>query len=222
MWTDLLKSPFIWLVSFSYMVVFAAKTSACDWGQMYLIEERGKSPLVGSSFTSSVETGGFFGGILAGYLTDWILRRAATKKRKITATARLPVAIVMMATTGLTLHLLVWNVDANTSQLFITTLGFILGCSLYGPIAIFGVMATEAAPGHLSGTSHAIVALAANGKCSPKRCFPLSDHTNCVSFVFCFYQLVPSPRACPLVSLPASTAGRPCSCSWKVSPSSPC
>lgn len=32
------------------MVVFAAKTSACDWGQMYLIEEKDKSQLVGEYF----------------------------------------------------------------------------------------------------------------------------------------------------------------------------
>lgn len=29
----------------------------------------------GSAFISSVETGGFFGGILAGYVTDWLMRR---------------------------------------------------------------------------------------------------------------------------------------------------
>jgi len=45
----------------------------------------------------------------------------------------------------------------------ITIIGFVLGACLYGPIAIFGVVASESAPQHLSGTSHAIVALAANG-----------------------------------------------------------
>lgn len=160
-WVSLLKSPFIWLISFSYMVVFAAKTSACDWGQMYLIEEKGKSQLVGSSFTSSVEAGGFFGGVLAGYLTDLIMKRAS-QTGKPSASARLPVATAMMLVVSLCLHGFRFHVDASTSQLFITSLGFLLGCALYGPIAIFGVMASTAAPTHLSGTSHAIVALAAN------------------------------------------------------------
>lgn len=36
---DLVTSPFLWLVSFSYLVVFCAKTSAVDWGQLYLMED---------------------------------------------------------------------------------------------------------------------------------------------------------------------------------------
>lgn len=43
--------------------------------------------------------------------------------------------------------------------------GFLLGVGIYGPMALYGVIATEAAPAHLSGTSHAIVAMASNGEC---------------------------------------------------------
>lgn len=43
-------------------------------------------------------------------------------------------------------------------------IGFGLGFALYGPIALYGIMAIEASPAHISGTSQAIVALAANGK----------------------------------------------------------
>ncbi|KAM7286405.1 putative glucose-6-phosphate translocase [Ixodes scapularis] len=46
--------------------------------------------------------------------------------------------------------------------LAISCLGLFLGACLYGPIAIFGVAATESAPAHLSGTSHAVAALAAS------------------------------------------------------------
>ena len=42
--------------------------------------------------------------------------------------------------------------------------GFILGGGLYGPTALYGIMAVEAAPAHLSGTSHAIVSMASSGK----------------------------------------------------------
>ena len=43
-------------------------------------------------------------------------------------------------------------------------MGFVFGFGIYGPIAVYGVMAIESAPSHLSGTSHATVALAANSK----------------------------------------------------------
>ena len=46
-WNDLVTSPFLWLVAVAYFVVFAAKTSVTEWGQMFLIEDLGHSPFVG-------------------------------------------------------------------------------------------------------------------------------------------------------------------------------
>lgn len=74
----------------------------------------------------------------------------------------MPVAILFMIVVAASLHLFHFNVTPETSQIFISLIGFIHGAGLYGPIAIYGVVATESAPAHLSGTSHAIVALAAN------------------------------------------------------------
>ena len=39
-----------------------------------------------------------------------------------------------------------------------------MGFGFYGPVSLYGVMAIEAAPTHLSGTSHAIVAMSANSE----------------------------------------------------------
>jgi len=108
----------------------------------------------------------------------------------------------MMLVVGLCLHAFRFYVDASTSQLFITGLGFILGSALYGPIAIFGVMASEAAPSHLSGTSHAIVALAANGN-------SIDFYTNqMILNMFCIQQLVPSFLVSHSVCWHSSTVGR--------------
>ena len=49
-------------------------------------------------------------------------------------------------------------------QMLITLIGFIIGFGIYGPVSLYGVMAIEAAPTHLSGTSHAVVSLACNSK----------------------------------------------------------
>ncbi|CAN8010354.1 unnamed protein product [Ixodes pacificus] len=156
---DLVRSPFLWLVSFGYLVVFCAKTSAVDWGQLYLMEDLGHSQYVGSSLTSSIESGGFFGGILAGYLTDWFLRAG---KGRGSGNARMPVAVLFLAGVAAGFHALCFHVSRDSSELAISCLGLFLGACLYGPIAIFGVAATESAPAHLSGTSHAVAALAAS------------------------------------------------------------
>ncbi len=46
-WRDLVRSPFLWLVSVAYLIVFAAKTSVTEWGQMFLIEDLGHSAFTG-------------------------------------------------------------------------------------------------------------------------------------------------------------------------------
>lgn len=50
------------------------------------------------------------------------------------------------------------------AQIWILFLGAMFGFSSYGPIALFGVIASESAPSNFCGTSHAVVALMANGK----------------------------------------------------------
>ncbi|KAI7688881.1 Glucose-6-phosphate exchanger SLC37A4 [Sarcoptes scabiei] len=161
---DLLKSPMIWLISFAYMIVFATKTSVCDWTQLYMIEDLQKPQMTASSFNSSFETGGFFGGILAGILTDYMIRkhRSSRDVNDEKSSIRLPIATLMILISSLSLHSLCFWIDTDSSLMFINLLAFILGLSLYGPIAIFGVIASESVPKNLSGTSHAIVALAAN------------------------------------------------------------
>lgn len=126
---DLVRSPFLWLVSFGYLVVFCAKTSVVDWG------------------------------ILAGCLTDWFLR---ARKGRGSGNARMPVAVLFLAGVAAGFHALCFQVSRDSSELAISCLGLFLGACLYGPIAIFGVVATESAPAHLSGTSHAVAALAAS------------------------------------------------------------
>lgn len=50
------------------------------------------------------------------------------------------------------------------TQIWILFLGAMFGFSSYGPISLFGVIASESAPSNFCGTSHAVVALMANGK----------------------------------------------------------
>nr|XP_027211284.1 glucose-6-phosphate exchanger SLC37A4-like [Penaeus vannamei] len=154
---DLARSPFLWVVSVSYMVVFCSKTALSDWGQIYLIEELGRSQMQASSFTSAIETGGFMGGILAGVITDKMAR-----KLRIVGNVRLMVAAGFMVACAVGLHLLCYLLSPQSSQLLVSAVGVLLGASMFGPISIYGIVASESFPAHLSGTAHAVVALAAN------------------------------------------------------------
>lgn len=154
---ELAASPFLWIVCLCYMVVFCSKTAVSDWGQIYLMEELGRTQMQASQFTSAMETGGFFGGILAGIVTDRI-----ASKLKIKGNPRLIVASVFMLACAVGLHLLNYILTISTSQIFVSSVGFLLGASMFGPISIYGIVASESFPAHLSGTAHAVVALAAN------------------------------------------------------------
>lgn len=159
----LLHSKFIWVISVCYLVVSSIKTSVTDWSQMYLMADCNQSPLVASSFVSSVEFGGFIGGVAAGYLSD-LYMKYSLKGNVLPPTGhpRMTIALLFAAVTGVCLHLLYFNVSSSTSAIFINQIGMLLGGSVYGQIAIFGVVATQSVISEMSGTSHAIAALAAN------------------------------------------------------------
>ncbi|KAM6432294.1 glucose-6-phosphate exchanger SLC37A4 isoform 1-T1 [Liasis olivaceus] len=178
---ELLCSPYLWVLSSGYLVVFGVKTCCTDWGQLFLIQERGQSALVGSSYMSALEIGGLVGSIAAGYLSDRAVARVGLSNY---GNPRHPLLISMMA--GMSASLFLFRVTVTNSspkgnyswnqflyplanlvgfterEFWILLLGAVFGFCSYGPIALFGVIANESAPPNLCGTSHAIVALMAN------------------------------------------------------------
>ncbi|ELK12055.1 Glucose-6-phosphate translocase [Pteropus alecto] len=178
---ELLLSPYLWILSTGYLVVFGVKTCCTDWGQFFLIQEKGQSALVGSSYMSALEVGGLVGSIAAGYLSDRAMAKAGLS---IHGNPRHGLLLFMMAGMTVSMYLLRVTVTSDSPkdaafwtpalhplaeltgfkehELWILVLGAVFGFSSYGPIALFGVIANESAPPNLCGTSHAIVGLMAN------------------------------------------------------------
>ncbi|XP_003472831.2 glucose-6-phosphate exchanger SLC37A4 isoform X3 [Cavia porcellus] len=178
---ELLLSPYLWVLSTGYLVVFGVKTCCTDWGQFFLIQERGQSALVGSSYMSALEVGGLVGSIAAGYLSDRAMAKAGLSAY---GNPRHGLLLFMMA--GMTASMYLFRVTVTSDspkedafwtpalhplaeltgfteqEIWILLLGAVFGFSSYGPIALFGVIANECAPSNLCGTSHAIVGLMAN------------------------------------------------------------
>ncbi|XP_072886247.1 glucose-6-phosphate exchanger SLC37A4a isoform X2 [Hemitrygon akajei] len=156
---ELLLTPYLWVLNIGYLVVFGVKTCCTDWGQLFLIQEKGQTALMGSSFMSALEVGGLLGSVAAGYLSD---RAVARKGLRSHGNPRHGLLLSMMAGMALSMYLFRVTVTTESAKLWILTLGVVFGFCSYGPIALFGVIANESAPSNLSGTSHAIVALMAN------------------------------------------------------------
>ncbi|XP_053363738.1 glucose-6-phosphate exchanger SLC37A4a isoform X1 [Clarias gariepinus] len=156
---EFLLSPYLWLLSFSYLVVFGVKTACTDWGQLFLIQDKSQSVLLGSSYMSALEIGGLVGSLAAGYLSD---RAVARQGLRIYGNPRHGLLLSMMGGMYVSMYLFRTTVTQESSNVWILSLGAIFGFSCYGPIALFGVLANESAPSNYCGTSHAIVALMAN------------------------------------------------------------
>ncbi|XP_038634831.1 glucose-6-phosphate exchanger SLC37A4a isoform X4 [Scyliorhinus canicula] len=157
---ELLLTPYLWVLNIGYLVVFGVKTCCTDWGQLFLIQEKGQSALLGSSFMSALEIGGLLGSVTAGCLSDRAVARHGLRSR---GNPRHGLLLSMMAGMAISMYLFRVTVTAESTKLWILSLGAMFGFCSYGPIALFGVIANESAPSNLSGTSHAIVALMANG-----------------------------------------------------------
>ncbi|XP_059187277.1 glucose-6-phosphate exchanger SLC37A4a isoform X1 [Centropristis striata] len=91
--SEFLLSPYLWLLSVSYLVVFGVKTVCTDWGQLFLIQDKGQSTLMGSSYMSALEVGGLLGSLAAGYFSD---KAVAKQGMKIYGNPRHFILICMM------------------------------------------------------------------------------------------------------------------------------
>ncbi|XP_053703279.1 glucose-6-phosphate exchanger SLC37A4b isoform X2 [Synchiropus splendidus] len=156
---EFLFSPFLWVLSLGYLVVFGVKTAATDWGQLFLMQEKGQTALMGSTYMSALEVGGFFGSLAAGFISD---RAVARQGLGTHGNPRHGLLILMMAGMYVSMYLFRVTITPAIPEIWILCLGALFGFSSYGPIALFGVIASESAPSNFCGTSHAVVALMAN------------------------------------------------------------
>ncbi|KAJ8266644.1 hypothetical protein GJAV_G00132980 [Gymnothorax javanicus] len=177
---EFLLSPYLWLLSVAFLMVFGVKTACTDWGQLFLIQEKGQSVLMGSSYMSALEVGGLMGSIAAGYLSD---KAVARQGLRTYGHPRHGLLISMMVGMFVSMYLFrvtvspdakeipVWLealhpfsvlTGLSEQEIWILSLGALFGFSSCGPIALIGVIASESAPSNYCGTSHAIVAVMAN------------------------------------------------------------
>uniref|UniRef100_A0A667HRV9 Solute carrier family 37 member 4 n=1 Tax=Lynx canadensis TaxID=61383 RepID=A0A667HRV9_LYNCA len=110
---ELLLSPYLWVLSTGYLVVFGVKTCCTDWGQFFLIQEKGQSVLVGSSYMSALEVGGLVGSIAAGYLSDRAMAKAGLS---IYGNPRHGLLLLMMAGMTVSMYLFRVTVTSDSSK----------------------------------------------------------------------------------------------------------
>lgn len=65
-----LNNKYIWLLAFSYVLVYIVRTAINDWGNLYLTEQHHYSLITANAALSLFEVGGFVGSLVAGWGSD--------------------------------------------------------------------------------------------------------------------------------------------------------
>jgi len=147
-WKTLKESVFtnkyLWLLGFAYFFVYFARTAMGDWTSMYLIETRNYSILMANSITTTIEFGGFFGNLVAGWASD-----------KLFGARRGPVNILFSLGMVFAI-LLVSIVPAGYPFLESMTLA-LAGFMIFGPQMLIGVHAVELAAKHATASASGFV-----------------------------------------------------------------
>ncbi|MDF2550532.1 MAG: glpT [Chlamydiales bacterium] len=65
-----LANRWIWILAFAYFFVYIIRTAINDWTALYLVEMKGYSQLAAGGAVFWFEVGGFFGMLVAGWMSD--------------------------------------------------------------------------------------------------------------------------------------------------------
>ncbi|OUC42643.1 transporter, major facilitator family protein [Trichinella nativa] len=153
-WRSVISNDFLRWLSLFYFITFFIRASFENWAELELVEAKGVSTINAAAFASAFEFGGIISGLVSGYITDALAAKQAHANR---GSARMKLAFIFSIVTVFAFQLLRFS----TGMLVFS--GFILGACLYGNVNVFGLVAAEMVPLHLSGLSHSLVSLAGTG-----------------------------------------------------------
>lgn len=69
-----LSSPYIWMLGISYFFVYVIRSAVYEWGNLFLVEDKGYTISEASKVVSWFEAGGMVGSLAAGWASDWIFK----------------------------------------------------------------------------------------------------------------------------------------------------
>lgn len=135
-----LSNKYIWALGFAYFFVYVIRTAINDWGQLFLYETKNFSLVAASTCIFSFEVGGFFGMLVAGWISD-----------KFFKGNRGPANILFSLLTFFAIFAL-W-ITPHGSFVFATSMMFVIGFFIFGPQMLIGVAAAELSHKKAAGTA---------------------------------------------------------------------
>ena len=133
-WSDLAGSEFMGMLTAVYFMLFLVKTTCQDWGQQYLLQERGVSAYPAAAYLTSMEVGGFIGSLTVGLLTD-VMIKMGVNRGEPEKSPRMVIAHLCVAGSVLFLNLFLFSLTQESSQANIC-LFYVFFCMLYPSTSI--------------------------------------------------------------------------------------
>lgn len=138
---QVLNNKYVWILSISYFFVYIVRQAVNDWGNLYLSEVKGLTPIQAAICVSWFEVGGFFGMLVAGWGSDhWFQGK------------RVPLMVVFALALVFTLVGL-WYINPGellVPSLLIGAIGFLV----FGPQMLVGLAAAEFVSKKAASTSN--------------------------------------------------------------------
>lgn len=127
-----LTNRYLWILACAYFFIYMIRQAITDWGILYLIEEKGYSMAIAGTCVVSVEVGGLFGSIAAGWISDYFFKGR-----------RGPVTILFSL--GILVPLTYFWLALPVPKFVDISLFFMAGFLIYGPQMVIGMHAAELA-----------------------------------------------------------------------------
>lgn len=138
--SDCLKNPYVVLLALTYFFVYVVRQGVTSWFVFYLMQVKGVPDAGAAGLrVSGLELGGLFGSLLAGRLSDFLIKRA--KPGEGTVGKRVQVMIAYIA--GVALSLAAFAAAPADASALQWAAVFAIGFFLYGPQMMVGLAGAE-------------------------------------------------------------------------------
>ncbi|BBC41753.1 MFS transporter [Photobacterium damselae subsp. piscicida] len=141
-----IKNKYIWLLAFSYVLVYIVRTGINDWGNLYLTEQFHYSLISANGAISLFEIGGFVGSVVAGWGSD-----------KLFGGNRGPMNLIFAI--GIFLSVAALWLMPFKSYVLQSACFFAIGFFIFGPQMLIGMAAVECSHKNSAGAATGFVGL---------------------------------------------------------------
>ncbi|HIF9220601.1 MFS transporter [Photobacterium damselae] len=141
-----IKNKYIWLLAFSYVLVYIVRTGINDWGNLYLTEQFHYSLISANGAISLFEIGGFVGSLVAGWGSD-----------KLFGGNRGPMNLIFAI--GIFLSVAALWLMPFKSYVLQSACFFAIGFFIFGPQMLIGMAAAECSHKNSAGAATGFVGL---------------------------------------------------------------